>query len=208
MFNQNGSRTRSVLPAEVPAMVRVSTGWRPDPWRRAMFPWNAEAGRQFQVPTVIQTVRGLRYKFTARAMTRLIRFDHRVVDLGKLVAGRLVNRTMFDRITFSPNIVGGRACIRGMRIKVSLVVNLVANGMSIDEIVREYPDLEPDDVRQALSYAPALANEGVHLFTTQRLEVSGQGARSASSRRRSRSPSRGRTLQTGRGSDPGNMKKE
>ena len=101
-----------------------------------------------------------------RAITGLIRFDHRVVDLGKLVVDRLVTRTMFDRITFSPNIMGGRACIRGMRITVSLVVNLVANGMSIDDIVREYPDLEPDDVRQALSYASALANEEVRLFTS------------------------------------------
>jgi uncharacterized protein (DUF433 family) len=57
---------------------------------------------------------------------------------------------MFDRITFNTNVMGGRACIRGMRITVSLVVNLVANGMSTEEIVREYPDLEPDDVRQAL----------------------------------------------------------
>lgn len=64
---------------------------------------------------------------------------------------------MFERITFDPNVMGGRACIRGMRITVSLVVNLVANGMSTDEIVREYPDLEPEDVRQALSYASALA---------------------------------------------------
>jgi uncharacterized protein (DUF433 family) len=73
---------------------------------------------------------------------------------------------MFDRITFSPNVMGGRACIRGMRITVSLVVNLVANGMSMDEIVQEYPDLEPDHVRQALSYASALANEEVRLFTS------------------------------------------
>ena len=73
---------------------------------------------------------------------------------------------MFDRITYSPSVMGGRACIRGMRITVSLVVNLIANGMSMDEIVRVYPDLEPDDVRQALSYASALANEEVHLFTS------------------------------------------
>ena len=57
---------------------------------------------------------------------------------------------MFARITFNPSIMGGRACIRGMRITVSLVVNLVANGMSPDEIVREYPDLEPEDIREAL----------------------------------------------------------
>ncbi len=57
--------------------------------------------------------------------------------------------------------MGGRACIRGMRITVAQVVNLVANGMSVDDIVREYPDLEPDDVRDALRYAASLANEEV-----------------------------------------------
>jgi uncharacterized protein (DUF433 family) len=72
---------------------------------------------------------------------------------------------MFERITFDPTVMGGRACIRGMRMTVSLVVNLFANGMSADEIVREYPDLEPEDIRQALVYASALANEEVHLFT-------------------------------------------
>jgi len=45
----------------------------------------------------------------------------------------------FDRITFAPGIMGGSACIRGMRITVSLVVNLVANGMTAEE-VREYPE--------------------------------------------------------------------
>ena len=72
---------------------------------------------------------------------------------------------MFEKITFDPTVMGGRACIRGMRMTVSLVVNLFANGMSADEIVREYPDLEPEDIRQALVYASALANEEVHLFT-------------------------------------------
>jgi uncharacterized protein (DUF433 family) len=61
--------------------------------------------------------------------------------------------------------MGGRACIRGMRITVSLVVSLVANGMTVEEIVREYPDLEPEDVREALSYASVLASEEFHLFT-------------------------------------------
>ena len=46
------------------------------------------------------------------------------------------------------------------------MVNLVANGMSTEEIIREYPDLEPEDVRQALSYASALANEEAHPFST------------------------------------------
>ena len=68
----------------------------------------------------------------------------------------------FDRITFDPNVMGGKACIRGMRITVALVVNLVANGMSGEEIVAAYPYLEPDDISQALHYAAWLAEETVH----------------------------------------------
>lgn len=59
----------------------------------------------------------------------------------------------FKRITFDPNIMGGQACIRGMRIPVSLVVNLVANGMITDEIIKEHPDLEREDIKEALQYA-------------------------------------------------------
>jgi len=72
---------------------------------------------------------------------------------------------MFERITFDPKIMGGRACIRGMRITVSLVVNLVANGMSIDEILKEYPDLEAEDIQACLQYVAFLASEEVHPFT-------------------------------------------
>ena len=68
----------------------------------------------------------------------------------------------FDRITFDPNVMGGRACIRGMRIAVSLIVNLVANEMSTEEIIESYPYLEPGDIRQALLYAAWLAEDGVH----------------------------------------------
>lgn len=67
----------------------------------------------------------------------------------------------FDRITFNPSIMGGRACIRGMRITVSLIVNLFANGMSDEEIIEDYPYLEKDDVRQALQYVAWLAEEEV-----------------------------------------------
>lgn len=67
----------------------------------------------------------------------------------------------YDRITFNPQIMGGRACIRGMRIPVSLVVNLVANGMTTEEILSEYPVLEPEDIRQALQYAADLAAEEI-----------------------------------------------
>ncbi len=71
---------------------------------------------------------------------------------------------MFDRITFDPMVMGGRACIRGMRMTVSLLVNLVANGMSTQDIIREYPELEAEDIRQALQYASALANEEIGFF--------------------------------------------
>jgi uncharacterized protein (DUF433 family) len=68
----------------------------------------------------------------------------------------------FDRITFNPDVMGGRACIREMRVTVSLIVNLVANGMSNQEIIEAYPYLEPEDIRQALQYAAWLAEETVH----------------------------------------------
>lgn len=68
----------------------------------------------------------------------------------------------FKRITFNADIMGGQACIRGMRIPVSLIVNLVANGMATDEIIEEYPDLEPEDIKEALQYASWLAKEEVH----------------------------------------------
>ena len=68
----------------------------------------------------------------------------------------------FDRITFDPNVMGGRACIRGMRVTVSLIINFVANGMSDKEIIEAYPYLEREDIRQALQYAAWLAEESVY----------------------------------------------
>jgi uncharacterized protein (DUF433 family) len=68
----------------------------------------------------------------------------------------------FDRITHSPNVLAGRATIRGLRISVAHVVNLVANGMTPVQIIEELPDLEEEDIRQALVYAAALAQDEVH----------------------------------------------
>jgi uncharacterized protein (DUF433 family) len=68
----------------------------------------------------------------------------------------------FDRITFDSNVMGGRACIRGMRLTVSLILNLVTNGMDEREIIADYPYLEPQDIRQALAYAAWLAEGSVH----------------------------------------------
>lgn len=70
----------------------------------------------------------------------------------------------FNRITFDSNIMGGRACIRGMRVTVSLILNLVANKMTSAEIVKEYPYLEEEDIKQALQYAAWLADETVQIL--------------------------------------------
>jgi len=72
-----------------------------------------------------------------------------------------------DRITFDPRIMGGQACIRGMRIPVSLVVNLVAHGKQVAEILEEYLDLEPRDIQQALEYAAWLTREQVYFASTE-----------------------------------------
>lgn len=69
---------------------------------------------------------------------------------------------MFDRITFDPEIMGGRACIRGMRIPVSVIVGQIAHGATPEEILADYPNLETEDVRQALEYAAWLTQEEVH----------------------------------------------
>ena len=68
----------------------------------------------------------------------------------------------FDRITFNDRILGGRACIRGMRIPVSVIVGQIAYGAAAEEVLADYPDLEPEDLRQALGYAAWLAQEEVH----------------------------------------------
>lgn len=68
---------------------------------------------------------------------------------------------MFDRITFDPNIMAGKACIRGMRIPVSVIVNQIAHGATFEEILRDYPDLEREDIEQALEYAAWLTKEEV-----------------------------------------------
>ena len=68
----------------------------------------------------------------------------------------------FDRITFDPQIMGGRACIRGMRIPVSVIVKQIAHGATATEVLADYPGLEPADVEQALKYAAWLTEEQVH----------------------------------------------
>ena len=72
----------------------------------------------------------------------------------------------FDRITFDPRIMGGRACIRGMRIPVSVIVGQIANGATAEQVLADFPDLEAQDVQQALQYAAWLTTEEVRPVRT------------------------------------------
>ena len=59
----------------------------------------------------------------------------------------------FDRITFNPKVIGGKPCLRGLRVTVGTIVGLVAAGRSHAEILKAYPYLEQGDIVEALSYA-------------------------------------------------------
>jgi uncharacterized protein (DUF433 family) len=63
------------------------------------------------------------------------------------------------RITFDPQIVGGKPCIRGMRVTVGTIVGLIASGQSIEDVLEAYPYLERADIYEALSYAAWRAEE-------------------------------------------------
>ncbi len=69
----------------------------------------------------------------------------------------MVSRTMnlpgFDRITIDPAVMGGKPCIRGMRVTVGMIIGLIASGSAVAEILNLYPYLEEGDIRAALSYA-------------------------------------------------------
>ncbi len=64
-----------------------------------------------------------------------------------------------DRITMDPQVMGGKPCLRGMRVTVGTLVSLIAAGRTTEEILALYPYLESEDIRQALSYAAWRAEE-------------------------------------------------
>ena len=73
----------------------------------------------------------------------------------------------FERITVDPDTMGGMPCIRGLRIPVATVVGMLADGMSENEILQAFPDLEQADLREALQYAAeALREQQLPLVTT------------------------------------------
>ncbi|MGE0742938.1 MAG: DUF433 domain-containing protein [Hyphomonadaceae bacterium] len=63
----------------------------------------------------------------------------------------------FDRITQRPGLMGGKACIRGMRVTVAMVVNQIGAGRTVDQVLADYPYLEREDILQAVQYAAWLA---------------------------------------------------
>jgi len=65
----------------------------------------------------------------------------------------------FTRITVNPQQMGGAPCIRGLRIPVATVVGMIADGMSAEEILRAYPDLQAADITEALQYAAEAVRE-------------------------------------------------
>ncbi|MCL2146905.1 MAG: DUF433 domain-containing protein [Synergistaceae bacterium] len=66
-----------------------------------------------------------------------------------------------ERITFSRDIMGGQSCIRYTRVPVSLIVNMIANGATFSDVLRDYAYLEEEDIRQALKYASWAASDQV-----------------------------------------------
>ena len=69
------------------------------------------------------------------------------------MCGTIAFMKQFARITFDPAVMGGKACIRGLRVTVAMVIGLLAAGRTREEILRAYPYLEPGDIDEALGYA-------------------------------------------------------
>jgi uncharacterized protein (DUF433 family) len=71
-----------------------------------------------------------------------------------------------NRITQDPAVMGGKACIRGMRVTVGMIVGQIAAGQSVDDILADYPYLEREDITQALRYAAWRMEEREVVLTT------------------------------------------
>jgi len=81
--------------------------------------------------------------------------------VSSVLARILLEKSMaqLDRITQDPGVMGGKPCIRGMRVTVGMIVGQIGAGHSIEEVLAEYPYLEREDVLQALRYAAWLAED-------------------------------------------------
>lgn len=73
----------------------------------------------------------------------------------------MTHEELLGRIVTDPAICHGKPCIRGHRIWVSLILDLLADGLTVDEILQQYPGLEPDDVRACVAYAAEMTRERI-----------------------------------------------
>jgi uncharacterized protein (DUF433 family) len=71
-----------------------------------------------------------------------------------------------DRITVTPNICLGQPTIRGMRITVSVILKMLAGGQSVQDVLAAYPELEREDVQQAMKYAAWIVSDQIHMVKT------------------------------------------
>jgi uncharacterized protein (DUF433 family) len=85
--------------------------------------------------------------------------------------GMLVMSTIAERITVNPEQCGGRPCVRGLRIRVSDVLDLLASGLSPHRVLKELPDLEPDDISACLRFASRRLNQGILREEEDRLTI-------------------------------------
>jgi uncharacterized protein (DUF433 family) len=84
---------------------------------------------------------------------------HSQYDLFHVRKRKEVSALKYNRITVDPRQMGGVPCIRGLRIPVATVVGMLAEGMTTEEILRSFPDLERDDIRESLQYAAEALRE-------------------------------------------------
>jgi uncharacterized protein (DUF433 family) len=68
---------------------------------------------------------------------------------------------LLDRVSMDPGVCGGRPCIKGTRINIAIILDALAEGLSVEEILDHYPSLKPEDVKAAVAYAAELAQENV-----------------------------------------------
>lgn len=71
----------------------------------------------------------------------------------------MTRKQLLDRVVSDPHVCGGKPCIRGTRIHVSIILDALAEGLSPEEILDHYPSLKPEDIRGAMAYAAELARE-------------------------------------------------
>ena len=69
-----------------------------------------------------------------------------------------------DRITINPDVCLGQPTIRGMRITISVILKMLASGKSIQEVLKAYPELEPEDIHQAMQYAAWIVSDQIHFI--------------------------------------------